>query len=174
MDGRGERTGGGGVSTPDRPAGREELTLWTLVRTGHVAGRRFTDVFAAAGLTPAQYGVLACLADGDDLSQAELARAVLVRPQSMHRLVSDMVEAGLVRRDGPGGRGRRSGVSPTPAGLAALAHARPAAYALGRPDRLGLTPEELDQLGGLLARVGDALADEPADRPTAPPDEVAG
>lgn len=156
------------MTVPDESAVDDELPLWTLVRTGHLAGRRLTEVFAAAGLTPAQFGVLACLADGDDLSQAELARAVLVRPQSMNRLVADMVEAGLVRRDGPGGRGRRTGVTPTPAGLTALARARPAAYGLSRPEHLGLTPDELVHLSRLLTRVAEALADEPVGPPSGP------
>ena len=103
------------------------VPLWELVQTAHLATRRFTEVFAEAGLTPAQYGVLASLADGDDLSQADLARSVQVRPQSMGRLVAAMISHGLVERGGPGGRGRRTGLEITPAGRAALDRARPAA-----------------------------------------------
>lgn len=164
-----DRNGPSGPATEaaggaDVGGGRAELPLWTLVQTGHLAGRAFTEVFADAGLSPAQFGVLACLADGDDLSQAELARVVMVRPQSMNRLVADMVAAGLVRREGPGGRGRRATLTPTAAGLAAVARARPAAYSLSTAERLGLLPEELEVLGRLLVRVREALADPPADR----------
>jgi DNA-binding MarR family transcriptional regulator len=161
------------VTGEAREAGAEEsaeLPLWTLVQTGHLAGRAFTEVFAAVGLSPAQFGVLACLADGDDLDQAQLARVVMVRPQSMNRLVGDMVASGLVRREGPGGRGRRAALAPTAAGLAAVARARPAAYALSTPERLGLRPDELDELSRLLTRVRHALSagptvDDPAGRP---------
>lgn len=135
------------------------VPLWDLVQTAHLAERRFTEVFAAAGLTPAQFGVLASLADGDGLSQADLARAVLVRPQSMARLVSDMVTAGLVTRDGPGGRGRRTGLLPTEAGLAALAQARPAAHAMNSPEELGLDSGQVDLLCGLLHTVRQRLLD---------------
>lgn len=120
------------------------LPLWTLVQTAHVAGRRIAAVFGEAGLTPQQFGVLACLvdgdADGDDgLSKAELARAVLVRPQSMGRLVDAMIRQGLVARSGPGGRGRRAALTVTDRGRAAHEAARPAAYLMTVPSRSAWT-----------------------------------
>lgn len=135
------------------------VPLWDLVQTAHLATRRFTEVFAEAGLTPAQYGVLASLADGDDLSQADLARAVLVRPQSMGRLVTDMVAHGLVERAGPGGRGRRTGLEITPEGRKALDRARPAAYALNTPAALGLDADRVAALVDALAAVRARLSD---------------
>jgi DNA-binding MarR family transcriptional regulator len=123
------------------------VPLWELVQTAHLASVRFAEVFAEAGLSPAQFGVLASLADGDDLSQADLARAVLVRPQSMGRLVSGMVERSLVTRDGPGGRGRRTQLAITPAGRRALVAARAAAYAL---DKSAMRAFDEQQLGALL------------------------
>lgn len=144
---------------------RRDVPLWELVQTAHLATRRFTEVFAAAGLSPAEFGVLASLADGDDLSQADLARAVLVRPQSMHRLVTDMVQRGLVLRTGPGGRGRRTGLTSTPAGSRALAQARPAAYAINEPEALGLSDPEAAELVRLLAVLRDHLTAEPDQSP---------
>lgn len=139
------------------------VPLWELVQTAHLATRRFTEVFAEAGLTPAQYGVLASLADGDDLSQADLARAVLVRPQSMGRLVAAMVEHGLVERAGPGGRGRRTGLEITPAGRRALDRARPAAHALNEPAALGLDADRLAALVESLAVIRARLSDGDGD-----------
>lgn len=136
------------------------VLLWELVQTAHVAARRFTEVFAEAGLTPAQFGVLASLADGDDLSQADLARAVLVRPQSMGRLVAAMVARGLVDRAGPGGRGRRTGLALTPAGRRALDVARPAAYALNEPAALGLTADQVAVLVDHLTAVRARLTED--------------
>lgn len=135
------------------------VPLWDLVQTAHLAARRFAEVFAEAGLTPAQYGVLASLADDDDLSQADLARAVLVRPQSMGRLVAAMVEQGLVERAGPGGRGRRTGLEITSAGREALERARPAAYALNEPAELGVDAERLAALVGTLAVIRTRLSE---------------
>lgn len=139
------------------------LPLWTLVRTAHLAAQAYTRMFAAHGLTPAQFGVLACLADGDDLSQADLARAVLVRPQSMARLVTDLVAAGLVERAGPGGRGRRTDLALTPQGGQVVAQARPAAYAFDRPDRAGLTDADSAELIRLLGLISARLASPDVD-----------
>ena len=149
---------------PQRASDAPTVALWDVVQTAHLAGRRFTAVFSSSGLTPAQYGVLASLADGDDFSQAELARAVLVRPQSMARLVSSMVEAGLVERAGTGGRGRRTGLLLTPRGQEAFRAARPAARATSTPEALGLSTTQNAQLVALLARVRQSLIhmlDEP-------------
>lgn len=46
--------------------------------------------------------MLAWVADGDDLSRADLARAVLVRPQSISRLIGAIADQGLVARTGRG------------------------------------------------------------------------
>ena len=136
------------------------LPLWTLVQTAHLASRRFTEVFAAAGLTPAQFGVLACLADGDDLSKADVARAILLRPQSVARVIDALVADGLVVREGAGGRGRRAGLTLTTAGRAALDRARPGAYAASQPQLLGLTAEQAAQLVAHLDTVRARLAEQ--------------
>lgn len=127
--------------------------LWELVQTAHLAGRAFGEVFAGCGITHAQYGVLASLADGDDLSQADLARAVLVRPQSMGRLIIAMIEQGLVVRAGSGGRGKRSRLELTAEGERVLQVARPAAYGLISAEVIGLDPQQVQALTGLLREV---------------------
>ncbi|WP_405059562.1 MarR family transcriptional regulator [Kribbella sp. NBC_01505] len=136
--------------------------LWDLVRTAHLAERRLTAIMADAGLTPAQFGVLSCIADGDDLSQADLAKAIMVRPQSMGRLVTDMVAAGLVERNGAGGRGRRAGLRMTPAAAAALDRARPAVMRTAQPDQLGLTGADHSSLTALLDDLRQRLQDDEA------------
>lgn len=150
------------MTAPDDPSddGPDEaplLPMWALVRTAHLAARAYADVFDIHGLSPAQFGVLACLADGDDLSQADLARTVLVRPQSMARLVTDMVGAGLVERVGPGGRGRRTGLALTAHGRRVLDRARPAAFAFDQGASVGLSDKETAQLVSLLGRVSARL-----------------
>jgi len=135
------------------------LPLWKLVQTAHLAERRFTAVFAAAGLTPAQFGVLACLADGDDLSKADLAKAILVRPQSMARLTDAMVEQGLLVRAGPRAKGRRSTLTMSERGRRALDQARPAAWAINQPRAIGLSPHEVDVLLTHLDTISQTLAD---------------
>ncbi|MEJ2871460.1 MarR family winged helix-turn-helix transcriptional regulator [Actinomycetospora sp. OC33-EN08] len=135
----------------------ETLTAQNLVQTAHVVGLRFSELFAALDLTPTQFAVLIeleALDDGDDgLTQAELARRVLVRPQSVRVLLSSLVEQGLVTRDGPGGKGRRVGVSLTAEGRAALARSWPSVRAFNTPESLGLSRAQAAMLNELLDRV---------------------
>lgn len=149
------------------------LPLWTMVQTAHLASRRFAEIFAAAGLTRAEFAVLACVADGDDLSKADVARAILLRPQSVARVVDALVTAGLLTRAGAGGRGRRSGHTPTEQGWQVLARARAAVRSVNEPEQLGLTgPQAADLVHALetvrsqLARtLGDAGRDARTDGP---------
>lgn len=138
-----------------------DLPLWEIVQTYHPVARGFYALFAEAGLTPNQFGVLAVLRDeegtGHASTQAELARQVLLRPQSMGELITTLVGRGLVERDGPGGRGRATGLRLTDAGRHALADAEPRVAAYNAPDALGLTAEETATLAALLRRVRAAL-----------------
>lgn len=126
------------------------LPLWEIVQTSRVVERRLTAVFAQAGLSPAQFGVLACVADGDDLSQADLARAILVRPQSLAPLLAGLVERGLLDRDGEPARGRRSTYALTAEGRAALDLARPEVARINSPEATGLSPADIQRLVDML------------------------
>ena len=135
----------------------ERLPAWTLIQASHVVAREFTAVFAEVGLTPTQFGVLVQLEEHEPRTQAELARGVLLRPQSMGELVDSLLARGLVRRDGPGGRGRRTGIRLTENGRDVLAVAWPLVRAFNAPETLGLTDREADTLDALLHRERNAL-----------------
>lgn len=131
----------------------DELVTWTLVRAGHHAERMLTALFAEHGLTPIQFGVLAYLATGRTFTQSELARAVLVRPQSMGEVITILIDRGLLERAGPGGRGRRTSIRLTDDGATLLMRVWPTTQRANDPDRLGLTPEEGLALNDLLHRM---------------------
>ena len=142
---------------PSDEAPEEELVLWELVQTAHLAARTFRDLFATVGLTPTQFGVLACLADGDDFTKAELARALMVRPQSMDPLIETLLSERLVVRDGPPGRGRAAGITITTAGRERLAQIRPRVHQVNAPERIGVdaaqVPLLITQLRAIRARL---------------------
>lgn len=115
------------------------------------------DLLAAVDLTPTQFAVLMHLEQGQGLSQAELARRILVRPQSMAPLVSSLIERGYIVRDGPGGRGRRAGIALTDAGREAMEHAWPAVRALNTSDAMGITPAQAAMLDEILDRIRHAI-----------------
>ncbi|TDE27329.1 MarR family transcriptional regulator [Nonomuraea mesophila] len=155
----------GGPGPPERgpgygawPDGEPDLPLWELIQTSHVVARGFTALFASVGLTPTQFGVLATLAAGEDLTQAELARAVMVRPQSMNELFVSLLKRGLVDRDGPGGRGRRAGLRITDTGRELLARAQPKVEEFNAPEAIGLSAAEAAELSRMLRVVRDTLA----------------
>lgn len=98
-----------------------DLTAWTIVQAGHLVGRRFWQALIAVDLSPVQFGVLLNLDLHPGMSNAQLARSVLITPQSMSELMSALARAGLVERDASPGRGRPVTARLTAAGRTRLA-----------------------------------------------------
>jgi DNA-binding MarR family transcriptional regulator len=143
----------------EAPGGEEELlVLWELVQTAHLAARTFRELFATVGLTPTQFGVLACLADGDDFTKAELARALMVRPQSMDPVIEALLAERLVERDGPPRRGRAAGITITSSGLDRLTRIRPHVSAVNAPARIGIEADHVPLLVAQLRTIRERLA----------------
>ncbi len=123
---------------------------WSLIRAAHRVEQDLNAVLAEVDLSPVQFGVLATLATGAPRTQAELARTVLVRPQSMAGVVTAMVARDLMVRAGPGGRGRATPLALTERGQALLDRAWPIVARAHGPGRLGL---DAGQTQHLLAAV---------------------
>ncbi|MDQ0794190.1 MarR family winged helix-turn-helix transcriptional regulator [Streptomyces sp. B1I3] len=88
--------------------------------------RRLRSTSAESLLTPSQRSVLARLHDGGPATTAVLARAELVRPQSMRLTLGALESQGLVARAPDPLDGRKSVVSVTDAGRTTLAEVRAA------------------------------------------------
>ncbi|MER6723792.1 MULTISPECIES: MarR family winged helix-turn-helix transcriptional regulator [Streptomyces] len=108
--------------TPDDPAPERVATELAAV-LGRLS-RRMRTVGPAGPLTPSQRSVLARLDESGPATTAALARAEFVRPQSMRQTLGALEERGLVTRTPDPSDGRKSVVSATGEGLAALAGAR--------------------------------------------------
>lgn len=132
-----------------------------MIQTSWVATRGFNEIFAHAGLTPGQFGALQCLAEQDGLTQAEIARQLSMRPQSLGEVISSLLDRALVQRNGPPGRGRRSELSLTEQGRTALQQAWPEVRAFNAPDAVGLTSDEAATLTRLLRTVRQTLSNQP-------------
>jgi DNA-binding MarR family transcriptional regulator len=146
-------------SAPGQPADAawpypdpDAVVGWTLVRTGHALSRAFTRELASVGLKPHIFGILAQVRRDPGLSSAELARHVLVTPQSMGELLRRMAADGLIHYTPPR-RGTRMQVHLTEAGADLLERAFTVVAAMNRPTYLGLSPEESQQLNTLLHKV---------------------
>jgi DNA-binding MarR family transcriptional regulator len=107
----------------------DAIAAWTVIRAARTLARRLGDVLAPLELTPVEFGALVQLAAGGQLTQAELARAVGIRPQSATTLVATLADRGLLDRGPERGRGRPSRITLTSAGRALLAEAFPAVHA---------------------------------------------
>ncbi len=142
-----------------------ELPAWTVVQAYHALSRSLYKLFARHGLTPVQFGVLAQLAAVPDLLQADLARRVLIRPQSMTAVIADLVDRGLLQRQGPGGRGRPVPVRLTEEGRGVLETAGAALRAFNEPAALGLEPYEAGMVNALLHKLIDAHTTAPPGPP---------
>ncbi|MGT2426532.1 MarR family winged helix-turn-helix transcriptional regulator [Amnibacterium kyonggiense] len=138
------------------PMASDELDAnltWSMVRVARLVGQRLTDRLAPHGLNPVQFGVLAHLAVDEELTQAELARLVLVRPQSVAPLLDGLEERGLVARAGDRGRGRRNPARLTDAGRRLLDGVRAIALEANDLGDVGLSAAESAELNRLLLTV---------------------
>jgi len=135
----------------------DDYVGWTLIQAGHALNRHFEVLLGHLGLTPMQFGALVQLSLRPDLSSGQLARLVLVTPQSMGELIHSLERAGWVAREQGVGRGRRVRIRVTAAGHGLLRRATPIAGALNVAEVLGLTVAERWLLNSLLHKVRDAM-----------------
>ncbi|GLY16676.1 MarR family winged helix-turn-helix transcriptional regulator [Kineosporia rhizophila] len=135
------------------PQDIDGLVKWSLIRAARQAEREFTEVFAAHGLSPVQFGVLCHLSTGATFTQAQLAREVLVRPQSISGVLDGLVERGLVRREGGRAKGRRNPLTLTDAGHALMEEVWPEVQAQNQLEQAGLSRAETQDFNAVLLRM---------------------
>ncbi|PZE75831.1 MarR family winged helix-turn-helix transcriptional regulator [Curtobacterium sp. MCBD17_019] len=133
--------------------GLDSVLGWNALKVARIIGARITAGMAERDLSLVQFGVLSCLADGAQMTSAEIARAVFVRPQSMSDVLDGMERRGLVHRVGVRARGRRNPAAITPAGQAALDAAQTVALATNDLSTFGLDASQSAQLNALLLTV---------------------
>ena len=125
-----------------------DITAWLLVQTGHVVGHRFRQALADCGVTPTQFGVLLELDLHPGLANAEIARVVLVTPQSMSELLNSLADLELIVRAPSIGRGHRIPTELTAAGRRLLRECQAAVSTV--QDSLGLDEAQTAALNSLL------------------------
>jgi DNA-binding MarR family transcriptional regulator len=149
MAARGDRT----------DAGLDEVLTWNLVRVARFAGQRLAERLAGHGLHPVHL-VLA-----PEMTQADIARAVLQRPQSIAPLLDGLEERGLIRRTGDRARGRRNPVRITDDGRRALDAVWDIALSTNDLSDAGLTAQESVELNRLLLKLVRATQGTRQDAP---------
>lgn len=141
----------------------DQILTWSVVRVSRFAGQRLAERLAAHNLNPIHFGVLAYLAIAPEMTQADLARAVLVRPQSIAPLLDGLEDRGLIRRTGDRARGRRNPVQITDAGRRALDAVWDIALSTNDLSDAGLTNQESAELNRLLLKIIHTTQGTPLD-----------
>jgi DNA-binding MarR family transcriptional regulator len=140
------------MAEPFVPLDPDAQLGYLVVRVADRMSRSWHAALRAHGINPRQFSVLGLLARDPDLSQAELARRVLVTPQSMSESLVGLLRAGLVERD-EAGSGQPARVRLTEAGRELLRRAYPVVEATDRVGFGALNTDERADLGRLLRKL---------------------
>jgi DNA-binding MarR family transcriptional regulator len=132
----------------------EKYTLGYLLKCAQYTLRQnLDDGLRKIGLTTPQFSAMRELALEPNLSNAELARACFISPQTMIKILQGLQKAGLITRQPHLNNRRILDTALTPAGLQKLEAA--ATLVKGVEDRLelGMTSEEQEMLKKLFERI---------------------
>jgi DNA-binding MarR family transcriptional regulator len=131
---------------PDRQLG------YLLVLAADQQSRAWHAALRSHGINPRQFSMLATLANDPGISQAELARRVVITPQSLSESLARLLDAGLVERGTPE-PGRAAQLALTESGRRLLAEAYPIVEAFNRTSFAALTAAEQGALARLLTKL---------------------
>ncbi|MDQ0009740.1 DNA-binding MarR family transcriptional regulator [Luteibacter jiangsuensis] len=150
----------------EKPAPRSGLDWigYNLKITQHRLRQRLDAELARLGITAPQNAVLLAVAGNPRISNAELARAAFVTPQTMQGILVNLERGGLIVRNPHPEHGRVIMTELTAAGHKAAADGAKAADAVERQMLSTLSTQEARLLRELLKRCAAALDDEPSDR----------
>ncbi len=125
-----------------------------LIKRLEVASRALMETeLKDLDLTPAQYTTLSMLAGQAETSSADLAKRVLVTPQSMSEMIMALDRKGLIRRKENETNRRVLEISLSPAGQALLEKADARVDAMEAALFSGLDDAALETLRGHLSAI---------------------
>ena len=136
---------------------------YNLKITQHRLRHRLDAELARLGITAAQNAVLLAVAGNPRISNAELARAAFVTPQTMQAILVNLERGGLIARNPHPEHGRVTMTELTKAGQKVVAEGAKAANVVERQMLSTLSAEEASLLCELLKRCAAALYVEPSD-----------
>jgi DNA-binding MarR family transcriptional regulator len=136
---------------------------YNLKITQHRLRQRLDAELARFGITAPQNAALLAVASNPRISNAELARAAFVTPQTMQAILVNLERGGLIVRSPHPEHGRVIMTELTTVGQKAVADGAKAADAVEKQMLSMLSTEEARLLCELLKRCAAALDDEPSD-----------
>jgi DNA-binding MarR family transcriptional regulator len=148
------------MSTAKRaPRSGADWVGYNLKITQHKLRQRLDAELARVGITAPQNAALLAVAGNPRISNAELARAAFVTPQTMQAILVNLERAGLIVRNPHPEHGRVIMTELTSAGQKAVADGAKAADVVERQLLAKLSVDEARQLCELLKRCAAALDD---------------
>ena len=146
------------MSTASMPDPMARRLGYALKRAQHALRTRMDDALRPLGLTSPQYSVLSAVELEEGISNARLARAVFVTPQTMQGILANLERDGLLVRQADPEHGRilRSGL--TSRGQTVLARAHRLVEEVEHIMISSLGSAEAARISGLLSRCADALS----------------
>ncbi|WP_077340166.1 MarR family winged helix-turn-helix transcriptional regulator [Pseudocolwellia agarivorans] len=132
---------------------------YNLKRTQHRLRRRMDETLKACGLSTAQNAVLSALMAQPDMTNADLANAAFITPQSMQSVLAGLEKAGYVVRRQDEQHGRRQLARLTPSGEALALQGRQTIVDIETALTKATAPLSEDEALALLYRLQEALDD---------------
>jgi len=149
------------MSTPERaPRSGVDWIGYNLKITQHRLRQRLDAELAQIGITAPQNAVLLAVSGNPRISNADLARAAFVTPQTMQAILVNLERGGLIVRSPHPEHGRIIMTELTTAGKKAVAEGAKAADVVERKMLSTLSAEEARLLCELLKRCAAALDGE--------------
>jgi DNA-binding MarR family transcriptional regulator len=139
------------------PESGEAWIGYSLKIAQHRLRQRLEAELEGTGVSAAQNAVLLAIGHNPRISNAALARAAFVTPQSMQGMLVTLERDGMITRRPHPDHGRIIMTELTEKGRAAAEAGIVASEAAERQMLSGLTPDEARLLGELLNRCADAL-----------------
>jgi MarR family transcriptional regulator, organic hydroperoxide resistance regulator len=141
------------------PVGLGRELISSLIPTVAKAHRKLAgSLLQELGLAPGQQFVLMLLWNESPQAQADLTRQLMVEPPTTAKMLARLEAVGFISRERSASDRRVVLVSLTDAGRALQAPVTAIWQRLEELTTNSLTPEEQDQLRGLLARVADSIS----------------
>ena len=150
-------------TSTERVRGGSDWIGYNLKITQHRLRQRLDAELARLGVTAAQNAVLLSVAGNPRMSNAELARAAFVTPQTMQAILVNLERGGLIVRKPHPVHGRVIMTELTAAGQRVVEEGAKASDIVERQMLSRLSPEEAGLLCDLLRRCAAALDDVQTD-----------
>ena len=152
------------------PASVAKRLGYAMKRVQHALRTRMDDALRSTGLTAPQYAILCAVEAEAGLSNARLARAAFVTPQTMQGMLANLERDGMLERGPDPTNARILRATLTPHGRSVLAEAHGLVAAVEDILTATFGSEQADRLALLLTTCANNLQSRPArPRPTDDP-----